>query len=83
MSDGTYRIWCLLEGESALFSVTALPTISIYELKNLIKKEKTQAINVDANYLTLWKVRMTMAVIRSDITRDTTLAYTGYPRQAS
>ena len=61
MSDATYRIWCLLEGENTLFSVLALPTISIGELKDLIKEKNAKGINVDANHLTLWKVRMTMA----------------------
>ena len=61
MSDATYRIWCLLEGENTLFPVLALPTISIGELKKLIKEEIAKGINVDAHHLTLWKVRMTMA----------------------
>jgi hypothetical protein len=61
MSDGTYRIWCLLEGENTPFPVIALPTISIGELKDLIKEKKAKGINADAHHLTLWKVRMTMA----------------------
>jgi len=83
MSDKSYHIWCLLEGETALFTVIALPAIPISnELEDLVKEKNGVLSSIDANDLTLWKVRMTSVVIHSDITGDTTLAYKGYPSQA-
>jgi hypothetical protein len=84
MTDATYRIWCLVEGENTLFPVIASPALSIGELKDLIKeKGKNGVLNsTDAKDLNLWKVRMTLVVIRSDITGDTTLAFGGYPYRA-
>jgi hypothetical protein len=69
MSDKTYRIWCLVGGDTTLFPVIALPTISIGELKDLIKEKGKDGVlnSVDAKDLTLWKARMTMA---SDSTTD-------------
>ena len=72
---------CLNEGESLPFTVKPKVDIDITELKDLIHQK---GINVTeravlAKDLTLWKVRMIMAVIRSDITVDTTLAFGEYP----
>ena len=69
MSDGTYDIWCLLEGENTPFSVAVLPTISIDKLKNLIKEKAL--IHAAAHRLTLWKVRITSdLVMTSRVTID-------------
>jgi hypothetical protein len=63
MVEDSYCIWCLVEGEAAIFPVTASPTIPIGELKDLIKeKGKNRALNdVAAKDLRLWRVRMTTA----------------------
>ena len=83
--DAPRALQCLIEGESLLFKVTATGSLDMMDLKRLIKEERKNGMlkNVDAADLMLWKVRMTSAVIRSDITGDTTLAYGGYPYQAS
>jgi hypothetical protein len=84
MSDTTYFIWCIVKGDTSLFHVNALPTICIAELKDLIKEQRKNGLlrGVFAKDLNLWKVRMTLVVIRSDIMGDTTLAFGGYPYRA-
>ena len=81
MSD--YNLWCYIQGDNTAFLLIASSTISVGLLKNLIKEECKNGVlkDVDAADLTLWKVRMTFLVIRSDITGDTTLASGGYPSQ--
>jgi hypothetical protein len=63
MSENTYHIYCLVEGNSAIFPVIASPTTSISMLKYLIKEKRKHGVlsNIDATDLTLWRVRMTMA----------------------
>lgn len=56
MSDTTYRLWCLVEGDTTRFPVV-VSFISICVLKDLIK-EKGVLNSVDAKYLTLWKVNL-------------------------
>jgi Crinkler effector protein N-terminal domain len=70
MSENTYRIWCLVEGEDTIFHVIASPTSFISELKEAIKEKWKESVlrGVDAGQLTLWKVRMTMT---SDSTTTT------------
>jgi len=79
MSD--YHLWCYVAGDNVPFLVTASSSTFISQLKDLIKEKGINASEhaVLAKDLTLWKVRMTFLVIRSDITGDTTLAYGGYP----
>jgi hypothetical protein len=71
MSDETYLIWCLVEGDGTLFPVVDSLRKTVIELKELIKEKCKNGVlkNVDATDLTLWKVRMTMA---SDSTTDFT-----------
>jgi hypothetical protein len=61
MSDETYVLFCLIEGDSDVFSVTTSPTTPIAELKKLIKEEGIDDNTILAKHLTLWKVRMIMA----------------------
>jgi hypothetical protein len=62
MANDSYRIWCLVEGDTTIFPVTASRTLFIGELKDLIKVKNNRALNgVDADELKLWKVRMIMA----------------------
>jgi len=57
MSDTSYKLWCLVEGEESPFSVTTHSNISISELKEVIKAKKENAFQrVDASFLKLWKV---------------------------
>jgi hypothetical protein len=82
--DAPRALLCLVQGESVLFRVEPNGSVDIIELKKLIKEKGKNSVfkNVDATNLTLWKVRMTLIVIRSDIKTDTTLAQKGYPCQA-
>jgi hypothetical protein len=63
MTDETCDILCLIEGDTAIFSVIASPTIPIAELKDLIKEERKNGVlkGILAKDLTVWKVRMTRA----------------------
>jgi Crinkler effector protein N-terminal domain len=63
MAEGSYRIWCLIEGETAAFPVTASRDVPIGELKELIhEKGNKRALNgINAQDLGLWRVSMTMA----------------------
>jgi hypothetical protein len=59
MSDAPYEIWCFLEleGSALPFPVLASSTISIGQLKIIIKRELNNALqHVDAYNLILWKV---------------------------
>ena len=60
MADDSYRFWCLVEGDTAIFSVFASPNMLIDDLKDRIK-EKALLKDVAAKDLTLWMVRMTIA----------------------
>jgi Crinkler effector protein N-terminal domain len=58
MSDTTYKLWCLVEGDKTPFSIIASTTTFIGELQKMIKKEKSDALqSFDASSLILWKVR--------------------------
>ena len=83
MSD--YNLWCFVVGDKTVFPVIASPTIPVALLMKLIREERKNSVlsSIDAADLTLWKVRMTFLAIHSDIMGDTTLAYGGYPYQAS
>jgi Crinkler effector protein N-terminal domain len=65
MADDALRsLVCLVEGDESLrFIVEPTGSMNIIELKILIKEagKKSVLSDVDANDLTLWKVRMTMA----------------------
>ena len=69
MSEETYRIWCLVEGDGTEFHVVSSPSETVCDLKESIKEMCKNGVlkNVDAKELTLWKVRVTMA---SDSTAD-------------
>jgi hypothetical protein len=59
MSDDAARtLWCLIEGESTPFGVTAPANAIIEDLKKLIHQEKEKGILRDINAvdLVLWKV---------------------------
>ena len=57
MSDKTYEIWCIVEGDDRLFSVIALSTIYIHSLKVLIKEKRSDVIQRGAHTPDLWEVR--------------------------
>jgi hypothetical protein len=73
-------LWCYIAGDDTPILVTTSSSTFIIELKDSIKEKRKYGLlkSVDAADLTLWKVRMTLVVIRSDIMGDTTLAYTAY-----
>jgi hypothetical protein len=58
MTSDTRALWCLIEGDSTLFEVTAPVTASIHRLKQLIHEERKNGVlrKVDASDLVLWKV---------------------------
>lgn len=82
--DAPLTLICLVAGESVSFIVQPTGSVYIIELKDLIREKGKNKVfkSVPARDLTLWKVRMTLVVIRSNITGDTTLAYGRYPSQA-
>jgi hypothetical protein len=52
-----YELWCLVEGDSAAFSVIVSANTSVSQLRELIHdKRKTILCEVDAADLALWKV---------------------------
>ena len=56
--SATYDLWCIVEGDNAVFSVSAESTESIGVLQTLIKKKKFNLLKgVDASSLILSKVR--------------------------
>ena len=64
MSDTSYNLWCLVEGENTPFLVTAPSNILIGRLKERI--QETIKTGIRAHKLELWKVRCFL-VICSDI----------------
>ena len=56
--DAAHTFWCLIQGDSAPFQVTAPVNASIDHLKELVhvKRKKGALRNVDASDLILWKV---------------------------
>ena len=79
MANDSRALVCLIKGESTPFIVEIAGNKDIMDLKDLIKEE--EQISAPARNLTLWKVRKTLVVFRSDITDDTNLAYGGYAFQ--
>jgi len=58
MANTPFKLWCLIEGTTTPFSVTASPDVDIDELKKMIQGEKKNLFQrVDASDLILWKVR--------------------------
>jgi hypothetical protein len=56
MTD-TYRLWCIVEGDDALFSVVASSTQLISGLRDLIQAEKRNSFEeLESSSLGLWKV---------------------------
>lgn len=76
MADDSPRVLvCVIAGEVSPFTVELAGNKSVMDLKNLIREKAIKSSeDVVAKDLTLWKVRMTLVVIRSDITGNTTLA---------
>ena len=58
MSDNVRTPWCLVDGDSMVFDVTAPANVSISRLKELVQKKGDRGIlrDVDAKDLVLWKV---------------------------
>ena len=57
MPDTIYNLWCFVEGDKHAFSVAALSTMMIGELRKKIKEEKSNLLQrVDASSLNLFKV---------------------------
>jgi hypothetical protein len=61
MAEDSYRIWCLVEGDTTIFPVTTPLSLPIGELKKLIKEEGINDTTILAKDLMLWQVRMIMA----------------------
>jgi hypothetical protein len=59
MSDTSYELWCLVQGDDTLFPIVTPRTTSIGVLKEHIKRarENTLFHKVDASSLDLWQVR--------------------------
>ncbi|KAF9981863.1 hypothetical protein BGZ65_003500 [Modicella reniformis] len=56
-------IWCVVDGESTLFSVEVDPTKSVDVLKKDIKKEQSPRFDdIAANELILWKILIKQVV---------------------
>ena len=73
--DSPHVLVCVIAGEVSPFTVELAGNKSVMDLKNLIREKAIKSSeDVVAKDLTLWKVRMTLVVIRSDITGNTTLA---------
>jgi hypothetical protein len=58
--DATHTLWCLIEGESTVFSVMAPLNTNINDLKELIRGKGVYGAlrGVDAKDLILFKVRL-------------------------
>ena len=71
MSDSTARtLWCLVEGGSALFAVTAPANANIYNLKKLILEEKKNELkDIDADQLILLKVSTFLCFSRRECSK--------------
>jgi hypothetical protein len=52
-ANAQYKLWCIVEGQEAPFSVTVPATSMIDDLQNLIKEKGKDA---SASDLVLWKV---------------------------
>lgn len=66
MADLT--LWCLVEGEStsSAFPVEIAAAKAVYQLKKVIKKEKSPEFDdITANKLTLWKVSLPLSPSQS------------------
>jgi hypothetical protein len=72
MSNTTYKLLCLVEGENAPFSIVAPSTMSIGLLQQMVKKERSGPSGifrrVDASQLDLWKVCYT--IVKFQVTID-------------
>ncbi len=55
MTNTARELWCLIEGTTTPFSVTASPDVDIDELKKMIQREIK--VDLPAYTLNLWKVR--------------------------
>ncbi|KAF9367146.1 hypothetical protein CPB97_006237, partial [Podila verticillata] len=61
MTDN-FNFFCVVDGESTLFSVEIEPSKTIGDLKDAIKAKKANDFSdVDADKLTLWKVSIPVA----------------------
>jgi len=70
MSDTTYKLCCIVEGENSPFSTIASSTIFVAELQKMIKKERSNLLQrVDASDLHLWKVNVDFDAVRDKIMR--------------
>ena len=60
MATSTYKLWCLIEGDSAPFTVNAPSDTYIFELKQLIHERSESYIlrGVDARHLILKKMKV-------------------------
>jgi Crinkler effector protein N-terminal domain len=56
--DELCELWCLMEGETSPFFVTAGVNWKMERLKKAIKKEKRDLRDLDTSYIVLWKVRI-------------------------
>jgi hypothetical protein len=56
--DTIHTLWCLVEGDSTPFKITAPPNIDIDDLKKLVRenKDKSSLRDVNASDLVLFKV---------------------------
>jgi hypothetical protein len=57
MSDTIYKLWCYLEGDNTVLHVFAPSTISISELKTMIKEKYGDDLKDNAARLSLSRVR--------------------------
>jgi hypothetical protein len=58
MSDPKHKLWCYIEGDTVVFHVFVSTTISVDELKEMIKEKRSRRLEkFDAADLILWKVR--------------------------
>ncbi len=74
MPDPKFELWCYILGAPNPFILPALSTLRLSLVKNLIKEDSADnARGVDAQDLTLWRVRYFL-VIHSDVMDNTTLA---------
>ena len=55
----TISLWCLIDGDSRPFKVTALDAADVTDLKEFIKEKRKESIlrGIDPTVLELWKVR--------------------------
>ena len=73
--DAPRTLICLIQGTSQLFKLKSNGSSDIMDLREMIKKENGNYLqSVDASALTLWKVRLTLVEILSDIKGDIALA---------